>query len=155
MSPDKKVESFIKKHRPLTKKEIEEAIKKQAEIKKRLTRDAQVLEQNLKKFNQILDPLIDPETGNVLCWVRRPTQQEWEEMIPIELLEYANTGETPPPEIIQKYRDHQFEMMAKLIEIPKHDAKWWKANANLVFQALFQAHLTGILRQLGIDVENF
>jgi hypothetical protein len=56
---------------------------------------------------------------------------------------------------MKKYSDHQFDIMALLIEKPKHDAKWWKENSNLIFQELFQIHLTEVYRKLGLMVENF
>jgi hypothetical protein len=148
-------EEFIRKHKPLTKKEIEEKFKLQEEAKKSMTTDAVVLEKNLMDFNKISDPLIDPATGKVLCWIRRPTQQEWEEMLPTELLEYKNKLEEIPTDIWTKYKDLQFEMMAKLIVNPEHTAQEWKERSNLVFQQLFQIHLAGILELLGITAENF
>lgn len=146
---------FIKKHKPLTKEAVRRKMKEMAEVKKEMTTEAAVLEKNLLEFNRIVDPLIDPETEKVLCWIRRPTQAEWEEMVPAELLEYRNKPEEVPLEVLNKYKDFTFEMMAKLITTPKHDAEWWKAHANLVFQQLFQIHLSGILDELGIAAENF
>ena len=60
-----------------------------------------------------------------------------------------------PVEVSKKYQDFQFEMMANLITKPKHDVKFWKEHSNLVFQQLFQLHLSGILEDLGISAENF
>ena len=148
-------DEFIRKHKPLTKKEVEEKFKLQEEAKKTMTTDAVVLEKNLMDFNKITDPLVDPATDKVLCWIRRPTQQEWEEMLPTELLEYKNKLEEIPTDIWTKYKDFQFEMMAKLIVNPEHTAHEWKERSNLVFQQLFQMHLAGILELLGITAENF
>jgi len=148
-------EEIIHKYKPLTKKEIEERFKQHKAIREKLTKNAAELEQNLMKFNQILDPLVDPETGNCLCWVRRPTQQEWEDMLPTELLQFRGKPENVPDDVWEKYKDFQFEMMARLIEKPKHDAKWWKAHANLVFQQLFHLHIKCVLEELGISTENF
>lgn len=124
------------------------------DAKSKYTKDVQVLEQNIKKFNEMLDPLVDPISGDVLCWVRRPTQKEWEDLIPQELLEYTNI-EDVPQDVAKKYRDYQFDMMAQLISHPKKDAAWWKANSTLVFQELFQAHLADVYRKLGVMAENF
>lgn len=147
---------FIHKHKPLTKKEVEERIKQKAKMKKEMTTDAAVLEQNLAKFNKIVDPLMDPETGTVLCWIRRPTQSEWEEIVPTELLEYRGDElEDIPQKVLKKFTDQQFKMMESLIVNPEHNAKWWKSHANLVFQRLFSLHLSGILEELGIETGNF
>jgi len=148
-------DEFIRKHKPLTKKEVVEKFHEMRKVKKEMTTDAAVLEQNLLEFNRITDPLIDPETEKVLCWIRRPTMEELEKFIPAELLEYRNTPEEIPKSTMEKYKDFQFEMMANLIENPKKSANWWKKNSNLVFQQLFQLHLQGVMEDLGITAENF
>jgi hypothetical protein len=155
VNKDEKLKELIQKHKPMTKKELVQTFRDQAEMKSKMTTDASVLEQNLINFNKIEDPLLDPETGNPLCWIRRPTAIEFDKMIPTELLEYKNKPEEVPDNIMKKYQDFQFDMMANLIENPKHDAQWWKEHSNLVFQSLFQKHLTGILEDLGINAENF
>jgi len=152
---EKRLQELIQKHKPMTKKDVEASFKEQAEIKKSFTTNAIELEQNLMKFNQITDPLIDPESGNALCWIRRPTTAELEAMIPAELLEYKNDPDQVPAETMKKHADFQFEMMANLIANPKKDASFWRNNTNLVFQSLFQKHLTGVLEDLGISAENF
>jgi len=154
MSESKKARDFLFKHPPKTPEEIAKELKQMEEAKGKYTKDVAILEQNIKKFNSVLDPLIDPISGDVLCWVRRPTQAEWDKMIPEEFLQYKFEEEVPP-EVSRKYANLQFEMMAKLIENPKHDAEWWKANSNLILQQLFQAHLTDVYRKLGLLVENF
>jgi chromosome segregation ATPase len=150
----KKLRSFVKE---LAKspEEIKAEIKAMEEAKKQYTQDVTKLEANLKKFNETLDPLIDPATNEPLCWVRRPSQEEWEAMIPAELFEYENI-EDVPKDTVNKIKDRQFEMMATLIMIPKHDAEWWKKNSsNLVFQELFQMHIVEVYRKLGVLVGNF
>jgi len=139
----------------MTKADLEKKVEQTKELRKNLTTDAAELEQNLMKFNETLDPLVDPDTKKPLCWIIRPTQSQWEEMMPSELLEYRNTPDDIPPEILKKYQDQQFEMMAKLIKKPEHDSAWWKAHANLVFQELFQLHLRGVMEDLGLTAENF
>lgn len=153
---DKKeiLKSFVKEHAK-TPEQIKAEIKTMEEAKKQYTRDVTILEGNLRKFNETLDPLIDPATNEPLCWVRRPSQDEWDEMIPDELRQYPNP-EDVPVELASKYKNHQFDMMAKLIDIPKHDAAWWRQNgSNLVFQELFQLHLVEVYKKLGIMVGNF
>ena len=148
-------DEFIRKHKPLTKKEVVEKFHEMRKVKKEMTTDAAILEQNLLEFNRITDPLIDPETEKVLCWIRRPTMEELEKFIPAELLEYRNTPEEIPKSTMEKYKDFQFEMMANLIENPKKSADWWKKNSNLIFQQLFQLHLRSVMEDLGITAENF
>lgn len=152
---NQRMRQLIEKHKPMTKADVTETFKQQAEMKKSFTTSAIELEANLTKFNKIVDPLVDPESGNPLCWIRRPTTSEYEEMIPTELLAYKNSPDSIPKETLDKNQDFQFDMMAKLITNPEHDAKWWKAHSNLVFQSLFQKHLSGVLEDLGISAENF
>lgn len=151
----KPTKELIQRHKPMTKKQVTEHFEIMREMKKNITTDAVVLEQNLAKFNEIEDPLFDPETKQPLCWIRRPTQSEFEAMIPVDMLEYRDSLDAVPEDIKKKYQNFQFEMMANLITKPKHDVQWWKEHSNLVFQQLFQLHLSGILEDLGISAENF
>lgn len=146
---------LLKKYKPLTPSQVKKKFKEMKRIKKELTQDAAILEKNLMQFNQTIDPLVDPESEKVLCWVRRPTTDELETLIPAELLEYRGRPNDVPPEVMQKHRDFQFKMMANLIEKPKKDVEWWKKHANLIFQRLFEMHLQGVMEDLGIMAENF
>lgn len=139
----------------MTKADVEEAFKRQEEAKKKYETKAEQLEKNLEKFNEILDPIVNPATDEALCWVRRPTQTELEDMIPDELMKYKNDPKGVPAEVITESEDMLFSMMAQLIKIPDHDATWWKSHSNLVFQRLFQLHIQQVLHDLGIMVENF
>jgi hypothetical protein len=124
------------------------------DAKKQMTRNSETLDANLKHFHETLDPVLDPNTGQPLCWVRRPSQKEWEELTPSELTQYKDATEIPR-EIEEKYKDHQFLMMEKLVANPIHDAKWWKENTDLIFQEMFQIYLMDVYRKLGIMVGNF
>jgi len=146
---------LIEKHKPMTRRQVKERFQEMRKAKSELTTNATILEANLKAFNLITDPLIDPETEKPLCWVRRPTTDELEALVPAELLEYRNSPDDVPEKVMKKYKDFQFKMMANLIENPKKSAEWWKKNANLVFQQLFQLHLRGVMEDLGIMAENF
>jgi len=152
---EEKNKELIRKYKPLTKAEIVQRFKAMKEMRKDMTTDAATLEKNLVAFNDTVDPLVDPETGKCLCWVRRPTTKELEDLIPSELMEYRNTPDKVPAKIMKKYENFQFKMMAKLIEKPKKSAEWWKEHANLVFQHLFQVHLNSVMQDLGITAENF
>jgi hypothetical protein len=155
MSNRSQEEKFITKHKPMTPEEINKKIKEKEEAKKKYEIDAISLEKELQHFNEIEDPLVNPETDKAMCWVRRPTQAELEEMVPKEFFQYQSDPSGIPPEVARKYGDLQFEMMSKLITRPKHDAKWWKEHANQVFIMLFQFHLQKVLEDLGIITGNF
>lgn len=145
---------FLKRHKPLSSRELGENLRKMEQAKQEFTTDAAELDQNIKNFNLQSDVLVDPVSGKALCYVRRPTQEELEKMIPEELLKYQFADDVPI-DIQKKYADHQFYMMEQLINKPKHDAAHWKKNSNLVFQQLFQLHLVEIYKKLGLLIENF
>lgn len=154
----KKLRSFIEDNKK-TPEEIKAEMKAMEAAKSQYTQDVTKLQANLDKFNATLDPLIDPAESDpekaVLCWVRRPTQEEWEAMTPSELFGYDDI-ESVPKDVIATIKNRQFEMMAKLIEKPKGDAEFWKKNGgSLVFQELFQMHIVEVYRKLGIIVGNF
>lgn len=149
-----KLRSFVKDNKK-TPEEIKAEMKVMEEAKKQYTQDVVKLQANLDKFNNTSDPLIDPATGDVLCWIRRPTQDEWESMIPAELYEFEEI-EDVTKEVLEKIKNRQFDMMANLITNPKGDAEFWKKNGgSLVFQELFQMHIVEVYRKLGIIVGNF
>jgi len=147
--------SFLEKHPPKSPQELADTVKRIEEAKKKYTQDVSALEQNLKDFNAIEDPLVDPATDKPLCWVKRPTRAEFEKLVPPELMKYKNSIESVPKDIADKYEGQVYTMMAELIAKPKHDANWWKDNSNLVFLTLFQNHLLKIYEDLGIAIENF
>lgn len=148
-----RTEEIVKRY-GRTPEQLAEDIKKMEEAKKQMSRNAADLDANIKKFHEMTDPIIDPNTGQPMCWVRRPSAQEWEDMTPTELTGYKSPEEIPQ-EIAQKYKDRQFDMMASLIANPIHPAKWWKENTDLLFQEMFQIHLTDVYRKLGLMVANF
>jgi len=148
-------EELIRKHKPLTPAEIKTKMKEHEDAKKQFSTDNATLDAELEAFNQITDPLVNPVSGKAMCWIRRPTQAEWEEMVPKELAVYANNPEDIPEDLAKKYNDMTFELMAKIIVNPKHDASWWKQHSNLVMIQLFQAHLSGVFKELGLLTTNF
>jgi hypothetical protein len=138
-----------------TPEQLAEDIVKLEQAKQKMTQNSEELDANLKHFHELVDPILDPNTGQPLCWVRRPSQKEWEDMAPAELMQYKDTPDKVPKEIMEKYKNHQFDMMAKLIAKPQHDANWWRENTDLIFQEMFQIYLLDVYRKLGIMVENF
>lgn len=153
MAHNERAEQIAQKYKR-TPEQLAEDIKKLEAAKQKMTQNAEELEKNLKHFHDALDPILDPNTGEPLCWVRRPSQKEWEEMTPPELIKYTDPT-TIPQELLEKYKMHSFEMMAKLIEKPKHNAEWWRENTDLVFQEMFTIYLFDVYRKLGIMVTNF
>lgn len=153
MAEAEKQRRFVERYKR-TPEQLAEDIKKMEEAKKQMTQNSEQLDANLKKFHEILDPILDPNTGQPLCWVKRPSSKEWEELTPTELTQYKDISEVPK-EIADRYKDHQFNMMAKLIAKPQHDANWWKENTDLIFQEMFQIYLMDVYRKLGIMVGNF
>lgn len=145
---------LIKKFKPLTPEDIRAKIKEKEESKKQYSTDSATLERELELFNKTKDPLVNPATGNAMCWIRRPTQAEWESMVPANISVYSKNPEDMTPEETQKVNDALFDLMAKII-IPEHDAKYWKEHCNLVFIQLFNMHLNGIFKELGIMTTNF
>jgi hypothetical protein len=146
---------FIRKHKPLTPKELRDEYTRKEQAKKDFATDAVELEKELECFNKITEPLVNPATGKAICWIRRPTQAEWENMLPQELVQYRDCPESIPPELQQKWGDMTFELMALIIEKPKHDSKWWKAHSTINFIELFNVHLSNIFTQLAKDTTNF
>jgi|GEM_PF-2572344 hypothetical protein len=137
-----------------TPEQLAEDIKKMELAKQKMTQNAEELDANIKRFHDILDPMLDPNTGEPLCWIRRPSAKEWEDMTPTELLPYKDP--TQIPEALQeKYKNHSFDMMEKLIAKPKHDAAYWRENTDLVFQEMFTIYIFDAYRKLGIMVGNF
>lgn len=149
-----KEQEILAKHKPKSPTEILEAIKEREKAKEQMEKDVSVLEANLREFASREDPIVDPSTGKVLCWVRRPSRQELESLVPPEIMEYRDSGKKVPPEVLKKCDEAFYEMMASLITKPKKDAEFWK-NQPFAFAQIFQLHIQKIYEDLGIDVENF
>jgi hypothetical protein len=152
---DKKALDLIRKHKTLSKGDVKEQFKAHEEKKKKYTMDAAKCEKALEAFNEIVDPIVNPTTDEPLCWVRRPTQEELETLIPDEFMKYRNDPNGIPPDAMKGNEDVLFKMMEHLISVPEHTAKEWKKRANLVFQRLFQMHIQQVMEDLGITVRNF
>ena len=153
MASDERIRQIGEKFKR-TPEQLAEDIKRMETAKQKMTQNSEDLDRNLKHFHDAIDPILDPNTGEPLCWVRRPSQKEWEEMTPPELLKYTDPS-TIPQEVAEKYKMHTFEMMESLIDKPKHDASWWRENTDLVFQEMFSIYLLDVYRKLGIMVGNF
>lgn len=146
---------ILEKHRAKSKEEIEATIKKMEQAKEGLEKNAEALDRELDEFNTIEDPLINPVNKKALCWVRRPTQEEWESIVPAEILKYRDKPQDMPKKLITENKELTFKFMEALITKPKHTAAEWKKRSNLVFIKLFQLHIENVFRELGIIAENF
>ena len=151
---DKKVEKFLKKHPPLSDKEVKEKFRESALAKQKYTRDMKEIEKNLLGFLDITEPLIDPSTEKVLAWVKLPTMMKLEEF-------YTGFSVASPQDFKSmstaeklKYQNRQYELMAKIL-FPKHDAEWWKDHTNLRFVYLFSLKMEQMFEGMGGFVENF
>jgi hypothetical protein len=153
MAEDEKVRRLAERYKR-TPEQLAEDIKRMELAKQKMTQNSEDLDKNLRHFHELIDPILDPNTGEPLCWVRRPSQAEWEEMAPAELMQYKD-AEDVPKDVMEKYKYHQFMMMEKLIAKPQHKADWWRENTDLVFQEMFQIYLLDVYRKLGIMVGNF
>jgi len=151
---EKNVE-LVRKFKPLSSEDLKATIKAQEEAKKQYSIDTMELEKELEAFNKVSDPLVNPATGKAMCWIRRPSQAEWEAMVPQDVVPYMGHPESMPPEIAKKNNDLIFTMMEKIIVNPKHDAAYWKSHANLQFIQLFSMHLDNTFKELGIFTTNF
>jgi len=148
--------NLLKKYKSLTPEELAKQMKEKEEAKQKLVQDAVDLEFELENFNRIQDPIVNPLTGKVMCWVKRPTQADMESMFPEEFLPYSTKKlEDIPPEISRKMNNALFDIMARLIVNPKHDALWWKEHATFDFIKLFQTHIQKVFEELGVAATNF
>jgi len=154
-SENNRKRSFLEKHTPKTPEEIEERMKESAQVRQKHSGDMQNIGDNLMNYFKLLDPLVDPETENVIAMIRRPSYNELQSLVPGELRQYSENPRDIPPDIAQKYENSQFKLMATLIGKPKESAEWWKDNATQQFIILFQNHLVKMFRDMGVDIENF
>jgi hypothetical protein len=147
--------NLLKKYKPLTPDEVRAKIKEKEEAKKKFTVDSATLEAELDSFNSITDLLYNPVTGKPMCEIRRPTQLEWESMIPSSASVYNKKPEEMSPEEAQKANDSLFDLMAKIIVKPNGDAEYWKKHSTLDFIQQFNLHLNGVFKELGMMTTNF
>jgi hypothetical protein len=147
---EKLITTFI----PLDDTGIAKQIKAKEEYKKKFTFDADSLEAELETFNKREDPLINPATGNVMCLVRQPTLVELKSFAPPELRIYKKQ-EDIPEEVLAKYNDLIFDIMALLITQPLRTAQVWKEKAGIDFIKLFQSHLDSIVTNLEKKTDSF
>ena len=117
-----KKEKFLKKHPPLSDEQVKQKLKEAEKSKHKYVVDMQEIEKNLLGYSQKLVPIVDPETDKILAWMRCPLNEELETYFGM----YGKTSE----ELEKLSREEQlevsrrqYEVMAGLIENPKHDSE--------------------------------
>lgn len=155
-----KRDKFTEKHPPIPDEEIPEKIKDREDAKAKYTRDIQKIEDNLTVFFEKDYPMIDPESGEVLCWIKDIQYFKLLAMIPDEVLEEMDKAEdeVDMAYIIKQLKEHSdntFKIMAEVIVIPKHDWEWWKEHSNQTFLDLFNDFLEKRITKINQDVSFF
>jgi len=146
-------EKFLDKHPPLTDDEVKAKFKEASIAKETFTKDMTEIEKNLLGYVDITEPLIDPETGKLLAWMKIPSNVLLEEFwikYSVSQKQYADM--TPEEKVEQISR--QYELMAKLL-VPDHTAEWWKQHTNPRFSKLFALKLEQLFEEMGVTTENF
>jgi len=159
-----KEEAFIRKHPPLSKslenlesnpqnKSVDDILQEQEEAKAKYNADVAIVEAALTEFLDIKDPIVFKDKA--IAWVRRPTMKEMKSMFPVEMLQDMEDLDKVPPEKAEEYNKVLFDIMAKLIEIPKYTAEEWERKANPYFIKMFYEHIGKIALILQTQIEGF
>ena len=151
---------FWSKCDPIPDEEIPEKIEDREKARSQYTRSIQKIEENLTAFFEKDYPLLDPESGEVLCWVKDVQYFKLLDMIPDDMLEdmQKSDEEVDLGFVITKlreYSDHTFKIMEEVITIPKHKWEWWKENSNQTFIDLFNDYLEKRIGKINQDVSFF
>jgi len=152
MSKAEDREGFLQKHPPLTDAQIKEKFMEADKKKSEYTEDMQELEANLLGYKEIKEPIVDPETGKLLAWMKRPTQVELEKYF--QLYDTSEDIKKMTKKDQLDAAQKQYQIMSELLE-PEHEAKWWKENSNAMFAKLVVVRLQLFFEQLGVKMENF
>jgi len=145
-------EEFLKKHPPLTEKQIKQRLIEASKAKDKYSKDMGELEKNILGLQEIIEPLIDPATDKILAWMRLPTNLELEEY-------YLTYKDIDLKKLSDKDRmkqvNRQYKLMADVIERPKKEWEWWKKKTTPRFTRIFAIKLTLMFETLGVAMENF
>jgi hypothetical protein len=169
-----KKKDFLKKHPPLEKgkelvkdrntgmvssqpirraKTVEEAFLEQEKLGQRYDIGMAKVEDNLIDFLKKEDPLVYDE--KVLAMVRRPSNREIRNMVPKELMEYADRPDDVPDDMMKDYEDRIYEIMADLITKPKWTKEKWAEINNPWFQRLFWDHVSKVINMTQAEIGSF
>jgi hypothetical protein len=132
---------FLEKHKPLKPEDIKKSLADAESSRTNYSKNIDEIEANLVGFLQKEDPIVDPGTGKVIGWIRQVPVKELQSLS----REFANSLEGMTEEQAQKALDEnpdlaikQYELMARVISKPKHDAKWWSDNTTIDFMKIFE-----------------
>jgi len=155
-----KRDKFKEKHPPIPDEEIPDKIKDRDDAREKWTRDIQTIEDNLTVYFDKDFPLIDPESGKILCWVKDIQYFKLLAMIPDEVLEEMDRAEEDVniAYVIRQLKEHSnntFKIMAEVISIPKHDWEWWEERSNQTFLDLFNDFLEKRIQKINSDTSFF
>lgn len=148
-------QEIIKKHKPLTREDLEKYKKISEERKAKYSMDMNVVEANLLGFLERPRPVLDPVTKVPILWIRDVTFNELKEMIPPEMAEYVDNPEAIDPKKLEEYDQKFYEIISDLIVIPKHDAEWWRSHMNAKLARVIQDEIAKMLEDMGIEMANF
>jgi len=153
-------DKFTEKHPPIPDEQIPEKIKDREDAKVKYTRDIQKIEDNLTAFFEKDYPMIDPESGEVLCWIKDVQYFKLLAMIPDEVLEEMDKAEDEVNiayviKQLKEHSDNTFKIMEAVIVIPEHDWEWWKEYSNQTFLDLFNDFLEKRIQKINQDVSFF
>jgi hypothetical protein len=148
-----KEEKFLKRHRKMGDKEKAKELLAQKKVKAEYSRDLSQVEAALTEFLKEPTPII--WKGKAIAWVRQPTMKEIKELVPAELMKYADNPEGAPLKIQQQYEDHFYEKMALLIVTPELTAEQWKSKSNPTFLKIFWEHIGKIAQEVQVRTEGF
>jgi len=159
MSEEERKKAFLQKHRPLAPQDVYKKIEDADRSREKYTRDVSKVEENLVKYLNKEDPLVDPGTDTVIAWLRRLSYREMRELIPTEMYDAYFTAlagdEEELKKVSKKYEEYVFNLMEEMITIPKRTAEKWKDLGNLEFIELFQTRLVELMSRLREQTDFF
>jgi len=151
---DPKKLAFLKKHPILTDEQVKQKQLEAKLAKAKYSQDMKELEQNLIGYLETSEPLVDPETDKVLCWMRLPTMMLLEDYYK-QFGKISKSYDEFTEEEKFEYANRQYVLMSKIISNPQHDAEWWKKHSNLRFLKLFGLKLEQLFSQMEVATANF
>jgi len=131
--------------------EVEKQVESIEKAKIEYSKEMSEVEKNLTEYFTKIDPVIDPD-GKCIAWSKRPTLKQLELMSPPDVDESLLALEKNKQ--YMEWNKKQFEILAELIEIPKHNADWWMEHAGVEFLGLYQRHIAELMRKLATNIEN-
>jgi len=146
-------EKFLEKHPALSEEEIKDKLREAKKAKASYSRKTEEIEKNLLGYFDIEEPIINPETGEIIAWMKLPNNMLLEEYFGL------TGGKTSPQELTKEEKENiknkEYELMEQLITIPKKNKEWWKQHLNPMFSRLVRFKLLSFFEEIGGATENF